>query len=140
MRSIKIPLKLINLQDDGFHLLVEIVVFEETHWAVLDTGASRSVFDKNLLEKHLPDLKVQDEVQTATLFSTNQTLLGEIPVWKIGSLKIKSYQAVGLDLSGVSETYQQIGHPPIAAILGGDILMRFQAKIDYKKATLLFYH
>jgi predicted aspartyl protease len=46
MRTITVPLQLINLQDDGFHLLVEIVVFGEKLFAVVDTGASRSVFDK----------------------------------------------------------------------------------------------
>ena len=51
MKSISIPLKLINLQDDGFHLLVEIIVFKEKHFAVLDTGASRSVFDKVINRK-----------------------------------------------------------------------------------------
>ena len=33
MKKIKIPLKLINLQDDDFHLLVEIVVFGEKHFS-----------------------------------------------------------------------------------------------------------
>ncbi|RZK86726.1 MAG: hypothetical protein EOO98_15250, partial [Pedobacter sp.] len=79
MRTITVPLELINLQDDGFHLLVEIVVFDETHFAVLDTGASRSVFDKGLMEKHISDITVSEEAQAATIFSTSQTLQGVIP-------------------------------------------------------------
>jgi hypothetical protein len=50
MRTIAVPLKLINLNDDGFHLLVEIVVFGSKYFAVIDTGASRSVFDKHFIE------------------------------------------------------------------------------------------
>jgi len=139
MRTISVPLILINLQDDGFHLLVEIVVFGEKLFAVLDTGASRSVFDKGLMEQHIKELTISDETQAATIFSTSATLQGIIPKLKIGGLVLKNYQAVGLDLQSVSDTYMQLGHPPIAGIIGGDILMDFKAKIDYKKSLLKFY-
>jgi len=140
MKSISIPLKLINLQDDGFHLLVEIVVFNETHFAVLDTGASRSVFDKTLIEKHLFEtLQVSEEINAATLFTTTTTIQATIPEIKIGALKIKSYETVAFDLQSVTETYQQFGHPPIIGIIGGDILMQYKAVIHYSKLLLRLY-
>ncbi|HTM97330.1 MAG TPA: aspartyl protease family protein [Pedobacter sp.] len=139
MRTITVPLTLINLQDDGFHLLVEIVVFGQNLFAVLDTGASRSVFDKGLMEKHINELTINDETQAATIFSTSTTLLGVIPRLKIGGLILKNYPAVGLDLQGVSDTYLLLGHPSVAGIIGGDILKEFNAKIDYKKKLLRLY-
>ncbi|MCX2429171.1 aspartyl protease family protein [Pedobacter sp. GR22-10] len=140
MKSIPIPLKLINLQDDGFHLLVEIVVFKETHFAVLDTGASRSVFDKAIIEKHLSEtLHVSEEINAATLFTTTTTIQATIPEVKIGTLKIKNYETVAFDLQSVSATYQQFGHPPIAAIIGGDILMQYNAVIHYSKLLMRLY-
>ena len=139
MRTITVPLTLINLQDDGFHLLVEIVVFGEKLFAVLDTGASRSVFDKKLMEKHVKELTISDDTQAATIFSTSTTLQGIIPKLKIGGLTLKKYPSVGLDLQGVSDTYLQMGHPPIAGIIGGDILMEFNAKIDYRKRVMKLY-
>ncbi|WP_029275433.1 aspartyl protease family protein [Pedobacter borealis] len=140
MRSISIPLTLINLQDDGFHLLVEVVVFKEKHFAVLDTGASRSVFDKSLIEQHLSEtLQVSEEINASTLFTTTTTIQAIIPEVKIGSLKIKNYETVAFDLQSVSETYQQFGHPPIMSIIGGDILMEYKAVIDYKKMILRLY-
>lgn len=139
MRTISVPLILINLQDDGFHLLVEIVVFEEKLFAVLDTGASRSVFDQTLMQKHISELSVSEETQAATIFSTTETLQGFIPQLKIGKLSLKNYHAVALDLQSVSHTYLQMGHPAIAGIIGGDILMQFNAKIDYRKRLLHLY-
>ncbi|TKB97312.1 retropepsin-like aspartic protease [Pedobacter cryotolerans] len=139
MRTITVPLKLINLQDDGFHLLVEIVVFGETQFAVLDTGASRSVFDKALMEKHVNEISVSEETQAATIFSTSETLQGIIPKLKIGGLTLKNYEAVALDLQSVTDTYLTMGHPAIAAIIGGDILMKYKAKIDYNRLVLRFY-
>ena len=139
MRTITVPLKLINLQDDGFHLLVEIVVFGETLFAVLDTGASRSVFDKALMEKHVNEISVSEETQAATIFSTAETLQGVIPNLKIGGLTLKNYEAVALDLQSVTNTYLTMGHPAIAAIVGGDILMEYKAKIDYDRLVLRLY-
>ena len=140
MRSISIPLKLINLQDDGYHLLVEVVVFNATRLVVLDTGASRSVFDKALIEQHLAEtLQVSEEINAATLFTTTTTIQATIPELKIGSLKIKNYETVAFDLQSVSDTYEQFGHPPISGIIGGDILMRHKAIIDYNKMILKLY-
>ncbi|MEH3114940.1 aspartyl protease family protein [Pedobacter terrae] len=140
MKAISVPLKLINLQDDGFHLLMEVVVFKEKHLAVLDTGASRSVFDKSLIEQHLAEtLKVSDEINAATLFTTTTTIQATIPLLKIGTLKIRDYETVAFDLQSVSDTYQQFGHPPIIGIIGGDILIQYSAVIDYKKLRLRLY-
>lgn len=138
MKTISIPLKLVNLQDDGFHLLVEVVVFKEKHFAVLDTGASRSVFDKSLIEKHLSEtIEVSDEINAATLFTTTTTIQATIPELKIGRLKIPVYNTVAFDLQSVSDTYQQFGHPPIGCIIGGDILMKHNAIIDYENLVLI---
>jgi len=140
MKAISIPLIPINLQDDGFHLLVEIVVFNQKHFAVLDTGASRSVFDKTLIEQNLAEtLEVLNEINAATLFTTTTTIQATIPELKIGKLKIKDYETVAFDLQSVSQTYQQFGHPPIMSIIGGDILMQYKAVINYYKLILRLY-
>ncbi|WP_145856145.1 aspartyl protease family protein [Pedobacter suwonensis] len=140
MKAISIPIKIINLQDDGFHLLVEVIVFKEKHLAVLDTGASRSVFDKSLIEKHISEtLQVSDEINAATLFTTTTTIQATLPQLKIGTLKIYNYETVAFDLQSVSETYQQFGHPPIMGIIGGDILMQYKAVINYQKMMLRLY-
>jgi len=139
MRTITVPLILVNLQDNGFHILVEIVVFGEKLFAVLDTGASRSVFHKALLEKHISDLQENDEQQAATIFSSATTLVGTIPLLQIGKLKLPNYETVAIDLQSVSDTYLQMGQPAIAGIIGGDILMEYNCKIDYKKQLLRFY-
>lgn len=144
MQTISIPLILLNLQDDGFHLLVEIVVFGERGYAVVDTGASRSVFDKALLQKHIiPELHstdtTVDENFATTLFSTSSTEIGTIPRLVIGKLKIKDYVTIALDLQSVNDTYAQLGQPEIAGIIGGDILIKYHAKIDYKKLILKLY-
>ncbi|WP_293301617.1 aspartyl protease family protein [Pedobacter sp. UBA4863] len=139
MKTISVPLILVNLQDNGFHILVEIVVFGEKLFAVVDTGASRSVFHKALLEKHVEDLQENEEQQAATIFSSATTLVGIIPLLQIGKLKLPNYETVAIDLQSVSDTYLQMGQPAIAGIIGGDILVAYNCKIDYQKKVLRFY-
>jgi hypothetical protein len=123
---------------------VEIVVFGEAGYAVVDTGASRSVFDKALIEKHIiPEEQAEtdssSENYATTLFSTSSTALATIPLLTVGTLKIKDYEAIALDLQSVNDTYEHFSHPRIAGILGGDILIGYHAKIDYKKLVLKLY-
>lgn len=139
MRPISIPLILISLQDDGFHLLVEIVVFGQKLFAVVDTGASRSVFDKTFLKDHLKELEHSEETQATTLFSTSSTLQATIPSIKIGSLTLKEYETVALDLEAVNQAYEGLGHPPIIGIIGSDLLLKYQAAINYKKMKMYLY-
>ena len=140
MRTVTVPLTLINLNDDGFHLLVEIVVFGEKHWAVVDTGASRSVFNKTFIEQYSDAVVEQEEEETnaTTLFTTSSTIQAVIPKLKIGKLIIKSYAAVALDLETVNDAYELMGHPRIVAIIGSDIFLKYHAKINYKKLKILF--
>jgi hypothetical protein len=58
---------------------------------------------------------------------------------KIGRLKMKNYDTVALDLEGVNQTYESLGHPPIVAILGSDILVKYHAIINFKKLRLYLY-
>ncbi|WP_316816027.1 aspartyl protease family protein [Pedobacter nyackensis] len=139
MRTISVPLTLINLQDDGFHLLVEIVVFGQKLLAVVDTGASRSVFDKSFIETHVKNIENTEETHATTLFTTSSTLQATIPKVKIGALILRDYEAVALDLEAVNQAYQGLGHPPIAAIIGGDLLLKYNAIINYKKMKLYLY-
>jgi hypothetical protein len=138
MRTITVPLKLIDLQDDGFHLLVEIVVFKQKLLAVVDTGASRSVFDKAFIKLHI-DVTETKESHATTLFSTTSTLQATIPEVRIGALRIKAYDAVALELEGVNQTYESLGHPPIVAILGSDILLKYKATINFQRLKLYLH-
>lgn len=136
MPTYKIPISIIPLDDKGIHLLVKINIFKKEFTAVLDTGASRTVIHRNILEEFSNSISNNSNLQANTIFSTTDTVVAEIPKFKIGTFSIKNYQAVGIDLNPVTETYALLGHPPIAAIIGGDILNDYQAIINYAKAEL----
>ncbi len=137
---IQIPLTLLNLQDDGFHLLMEVIVFNQPFKAVLDTGASKTVFDKTSIERHInPELlKLSDQLSTGLGTKSMESYVLNIPDLQIGDLHLKDYNAAVLDLSTINFAYEQIEQEPIIGVIGGDLLFKYQAIIDYKKSSLIF--
>jgi len=51
-------------------------------------------------------------------------------------MQIKDYETVAIDMGHINQTFSMLEMPLIDGVLGGDILMDFQAKIDYKTKTL----
>lgn len=134
-----IPLTLLNLQDDGFHLLVEVVVFNHHFKAVLDTGASKTVFDKTIIEQYANHEHILLSEHLSTGLGTNsmESYTLSIPELKIGELSLTNYEVALLDLSMINTAYEMLEIEPILGVIGGDILKKHNALIDYKDATLL---
>lgn len=136
---IEIPLQIIDLQDDGFHPLVEVVVFGKPHTVVLDTGASRTVFDKSILLEANNEIALTDTDKLSTGLGTNSMSSSKLVLHDlhIGSLHIPNFEVAVLDLSHINNAYSQLNLPLILGVLGGDVLMKYKAVIDYGKSTLL---
>ena len=138
MRTVKVPLQLINLQNDGFHLLVEVVIFGHPFNVVLDTGASKTVLDKTSIEKYIAtdDLLSSDKLSTGLGTNSMESFILYLPSFNIGKLKIENFEAAVLDLSSISAAYESLQLPPVIGVIGGDILQKYKAVIDYNKLEL----
>ena len=134
---IKHPLRIIDLHDDGFHPLLDIQVYGQTFTVVLDTGASKTAFDKTLLQLHKEAL-IEESDKLSTGLGTNEmaSFTAVIPELKIGDLLIRDIEVAVLDLSTINIAYRQMNHPEVLGVLGGDILMKYKAVIDYGKKQL----
>ena len=136
---VHIPLTLLNLQDDGFHLLLEVIVFGKPFKAVLDTGASKTVFDKTTVETHLqPDNVLQhtDMLSTGLGTTSMPSFVLNVPDLQIGDLHLRNYEVAVLDLSSINFAYEQLEIDPVIGVIGGDILARYGGVIDYRKNRL----
>jgi len=139
MTKVSVPLNIIDLHGDGFHPLVDVMIFNRTFKVVLDTGASRTAFDHDLLLKanNNADIMASERLSTGlgTNTMTSATALIE-NVW-IGSLLIPEIEVAVLDLSTINIAYAELGHPEVLGVIGSDILMKYNAVIDYGKKVLL---
>jgi len=138
---ITIPLQIIDLQDDGFHPLVEVAVFGKPHTLVLDTGASKTAFDKQMILEAYQEAEFQESDKLSTGLGTNtmQSFTATIADMQIGNLNIPPFEVAVLDLSTINIAYSQLNKPLVLGVLGGDILMQFAAIIDYGNQCLTLH-
>jgi len=139
--TITVPLQIIDLNEDGFHPLLNIKVFGKKFTLVLDTGASKTAFDKTLLQQANGSAPITESNILSTGLGTNSmaSFTATIPDLRIGRLKIPQFEVAVLDLSTINFAYSQMGHPQVLGVIGGDILMQYKAVIDYGKHRIKFY-
>ena len=138
---VTVPLQIIDLNEDGFHPLLNIKVFGKKFTVVLDTGASKTAFDKTLLQQANESALITESGILSTGLGTNSmaSFTAAIHDMRIGRLKIPEFEVAVLDLSTINFAYAQMGHPQVLGVIGGDILMRYNAVINYGKRTLRLF-
>ncbi len=133
-----IPFKILDIAGDGFHLLLKLYINKKVAHVIIDTGASKTVFDKTRIEKFVADktFEKHDSLSSGLGTNTMTSELVAIKKIKIGELEMDNYKTVLLDLSHVNQSYLQIGLKPVDGVLGSDILFKYNAVIDYEKKIL----
>ena len=138
--TITVPLQIIDLHDDGFHPLVNVTIYGKAFTLVLDTGASKTAFDHALLLQagHQASIKSSDRLSTGLGTNNMASSTALISDMQIGDLQVAAFEVAVLDLSSINIAYRQLNHPEVLGVLGGDILMKYKAVIDYGKRTIKF--
>lgn len=105
---------------------------------LIDTGASRSVFDPNTITAFIDDIQFEKKEGIAAGVGSSDLESASflIDMLKVGDLEILGYEAVALDLENIHEMYGKLNLPRIDGILGGDLLKRYKAVINYKSKKL----
>ncbi len=139
MNKISVPLQMIDLHEDGFHPLLDITLFNKPFKVVLDTGASRTAFDHELLLAANEDAPIIASERLSTGLGTNtmQSATAVINNIWIGNLLIPEIEVAVLDLSTINIAYRELGHPEVLGVIGSDILMKYKAVIDFGKKVLV---
>ncbi len=138
---IEIPLQIIELERDNYHILIE-GSFEDgspSCW-IIDTGASKTVLDKNLSSHYeLIDSDDMEDYQSAGINQgMMETSVGKLTYLRFGDVKITGQKVALIDLNHVNDIYGKYTSYRIAGLLGGDILMQHQCKIDYANKIIQF--
>ena len=133
-----IPIKLLKLED-GFHLLINARVNGKAVRMLIDTGASKTVFDKERSARFRSagTLEEHDKLSTGLGTSTMKSHLSLIQKMTLGKIVVENYQTVIIDLSHVNTAYGQLNQKPIDGVLGSDILKKYKTLIDYGKKQLV---
>ena len=129
----KIPLTLTS----AGHLETEVTIDGIKTNFLIDTGASNTVIDidfatNNLLE--FAPIKMQGGgVGTSELNLFHK----QVDVFKINNFEIPSFDLYATDFKHVRESLAKKGiSEPSTGVIGADILIKYKAKINYKKKKL----
>ncbi|MBL7972568.1 MAG: retropepsin-like domain-containing protein [Prolixibacteraceae bacterium] len=138
---IEIPLQIIELEQENYHILIEGHFKDETpsYW-IIDTGASKTVLDLNM--KPFFELIDSDETDDYQSAGINQgmmeTSVGRMSYLRFGNMQITDQKVALIDLNHVNDIYSKYTTFRIAGLLGGDILMQKECVIDYARKTIQF--
>ena len=139
-----IPIEILPIEDDGFHLLIRAKINDKKANLIVDTGASRTVFDETLIKNFLPeeynDFEINEKLSTGLGTNTMQSSAFSLKSLKIGNLNIENYMAVILDLNNINDSYAKLKLPKIHGVIGGDLLSKYKAVIYYKAKNLKLYY
>ena len=137
-RYTEIPIQLLDIEGEGFHIMVKGLIHGKEANFLIDTGASRSVFDPKTISSFIENIAFEKkEGLTAGVGSSDlESATFKIDVFSIGEVEIRDYEAVALDLENIHEMYGKLSLPHIDGIIGGDLLKRYKAVINYKSKKL----
>lgn len=137
-RYIEIPIQLLDIEGEGFHIMVKGTIHGKEASFLIDTGASRSVFDPKTISSFIENIEFEKkEGMTAGVGSSDlESATFRIDAFSLGDMEIFDYEAVALDLENIHEMYGKLGLPHIDGILGGDLLKRHKAVINYRNKKL----
>ena len=107
---------------------------------LIDTGASRSVFDPTIIAKFIenPTFEKKEGITSGVGGNDLESSTFTINSLTFGDIEIKDYEAVALDLENIHETYQKLRLPAIDGIVGGDLLYRLKATLNYRLRKIRF--
>lgn len=141
-KEITIPLKVIAIDDDGYHVFISAIVNGKSARLLIDTGASKTVFDKKRVQRFVKKNKVEKIEKLSTGLGTNSmeshvTILKEL---QLAKWKVKNYKVVLLDLSHVNQSYRLMKLKPLDGVIGSDLLVKYKALIDYEQQQMKLQH
>ena len=134
-----IPLKFIKLEDSAFHPVIKSRQGEKELYWIIDTGASKTVFDKNLTDYYsLIDANPEEFQSIGIGNGVIETSLGEIKKLRIGKIKLSKLKVALIDLNHINNIFRKYTDITIAGLLGSDILYIYGCQINYHTRTISF--
>jgi Aspartyl protease len=136
-----IKLQAVPIPPNGMHLIAKVKINSKSARLVLDTGASQTVLDMNRIDRFTAQKKFKkhDGHSSGIGSSSMESHMFHTDKFQVGDIILKNTELVLLDMVHVNQSYQLINKKPVDGVLGGDVLKKFQAKIDYAKKELTLY-
>ena len=128
----KIIFEIVELEAQTYHPLVraEFPGLEHSWW-VIDSGASKSVFDVSLTSHYVLD---ENDAVMATGLGKEvvETRSGTIAELKIGELNFGPLRVALVDFGHINSEYAKFSNKKIVGLIGCDFLYSHSAILDFR--------
>ena len=103
---------------------------------IIDSGASSSCIDINLSSKFKLKTCLSEEGAYSATSTISKVYISKKNIFQIKELLFKDFDIFLFDMSHINETFKYHKVDKIDGIIGGDILKKFKAIIDYDKKNI----
>ena len=133
----RIPINFVELDDLGIHLVIKAKIRKKYINLIIDTGASKTVFDETLLSNYCKliddDNVIESKGINSEILKTQKATINNIT---FGRIKFNDFETILIDLSNINEIYSEFSDLTIFGLLGGDFLIKHNAVINYFNKTI----
>ena len=132
----EIYFEIVELELNNYHPLVKAQFpgYDE-HWWVIDSGASKSVFDGSLTDCYRAD---EDETVMATGLGKEvvETSSGLISSLQIGGFDFGPLMVALVDFQHINDEYAKFSTKRIVGLIGCDFLYAHKAILDFDQKRI----
>ncbi len=105
---------------------------------LIDTGATLTVMDLkrvNTIFKN-PEKKIYDKFFMGIGTTKIDTYSMGIDLLQLGSCRLEKFEVILIDMENINKAYAAFDLPRVDGIIGGDILQKYKAIINYEKSIM----
>ena len=118
------------------HLIINLKINEIEGKFIIDSGASNSCVDINLTSKFKLKTSLSQENASSATNTISKMYISKNNRLEIEELLYKDFNIFLFDMSHINKTFINHEIEEIDGIIGGDILKKFKAIIDYDKKNI----
>ena len=141
MPRVQYPILFFPIPPLGGHFLMNARHLNNHFWLVIDSGASRSVFDVRQIEHFCPGIEIMERGEKSQSIGNESLITFSclLPDIQLDDYYLIHKEEVALmDLSSINDTYKILGIPTVLGIIGADVLINRKINIDFGKKRIRF--
>jgi hypothetical protein len=134
-KNITCPLLLFDLEENAFHVMTRININGLPTLALIDSGASKTVYTEVFAQKLNLSMREADAVSASESFKSKEAT---VDIMLSENIKVSNLVIGVMNFDHIQAFYESRGLEMFDLVIGADILLDFNATLDFEEQTLVF--